>query len=315
LDFLDLHFTDMATSQPEWKKKAAAKRAAQYESIPKEWRIPEPLPQPKNTYEYLKASGLLSAGELSITETTDASILLRKIASGKLSAVAVTTAFCHRAALAQQLIRCCTEMFFTEAIESAKRLDDHFKKTGKVTGPLHGLPVSLKDGFDVVGQDSTLGWVSEIGKPAREDAALVKVLRKLGAVVYCKTNIPQSLMVSCVLSVLGRSVWDGEGKLMCEQMSDSYNHIFKQSVNAFHNGLISGGSSGGEGALVGARGSLVGIGTDIGGENGVFVGSISVADMEKAQYVFQLICKDCMGSVRARDGYLGRNLGESDLTL
>ena len=48
-------------------------------------------------------------------------------------------------------------------------------------------------------------------------------------------------------------------------MSDSYNHVFKQSSNAFHNELISGGSSGGEGALVGARGSVVGIGTDIGG--------------------------------------------------
>ena len=51
------------------------------------------------------------------------------------------------------------------------------------------------------------------------------------------------------------------------QMSDSYNHVFKQSYNAFHNELISGGSSGGEGALVGTRGSIVGIGTDIGGEN------------------------------------------------
>lgn len=48
-------------------------------------------------------------------------------------------------------------------------------------------------------------------------------------------------------------------------MSDSYNHVFKQSVNAFHRGLISGGSSGGEGALIGSRGSIVGIGTDIGG--------------------------------------------------
>ena len=49
-------------------------------------------------------------------------------------------------------------------------------------------------------------------------------------------------------------------------MSDSYNHIFKQSLNAFNNELISGGSSGGEGALIGARGSILGIGTDIGGK-------------------------------------------------
>lgn len=48
-------------------------------------------------------------------------------------------------------------------------------------------------------------------------------------------------------------------------MSDSYNHVFLQSVNAFNKELISGGSSGGEGALVGTRGSLIGIGTDIGG--------------------------------------------------
>lgn len=48
-------------------------------------------------------------------------------------------------------------------------------------------------------------------------------------------------------------------------MSDSYNHIFGQSINAFNSKLISGGSSGGEAALIGVRGSILGIGTDIGG--------------------------------------------------
>lgn len=48
-------------------------------------------------------------------------------------------------------------------------------------------------------------------------------------------------------------------------MSDSYNHVFGQSVNSFNHALISGGSSGGEGALVGSGGSILGIGTDIGG--------------------------------------------------
>lgn len=48
-------------------------------------------------------------------------------------------------------------------------------------------------------------------------------------------------------------------------MSDSYNHVFKQSLNALNRALISGGSSGGEGALVGANASLIGLGTDIGG--------------------------------------------------
>ena len=48
-------------------------------------------------------------------------------------------------------------------------------------------------------------------------------------------------------------------------MSDSYNHVFKQSVNSLNRALISGGSSGGEGALIGCQGSIVGVGTDIGG--------------------------------------------------
>lgn len=48
-------------------------------------------------------------------------------------------------------------------------------------------------------------------------------------------------------------------------MSDSYNHVFKQSFNSLNRNLISGGSSGGEGALVGCLGSPLGFGTDTGG--------------------------------------------------
>lgn len=48
-------------------------------------------------------------------------------------------------------------------------------------------------------------------------------------------------------------------------MSDSYNHVFGQCLNPLNRGLISGGSSGGESALVAARGSVLGIGSDIGG--------------------------------------------------
>ena len=48
-------------------------------------------------------------------------------------------------------------------------------------------------------------------------------------------------------------------------MSDSYNHVFGQCVHPFNRRLISGGSSGGEASLLGARGSPLGIGTDLGG--------------------------------------------------
>ena len=149
----------MGSTQPEWKTKAAAKRARQLDSIPKEWHLPESVlkTKPKNTYEFLKTCGALTAQELQITETTDAQALLDMMASGEFPAVAVTKAFCKRAAIAQQLIGCCTEMFFQEAVDRARFLDQYLKDNGKPFGPLHGLPVSIKDVFNISGQDTTVG--------------------------------------------------------------------------------------------------------------------------------------------------------------
>ncbi|KAF4783452.1 hypothetical protein HER10_EVM0010173 [Colletotrichum scovillei] len=197
------------TPTPPWKLRAAQKRAEQYAKIPVGWRIDQTVPPPKDTDTFLRSSGVLSAEELACTEVEDIQVLLEQIATRKLSAVQVLKAFAKRAAIAQQLVKCCTELMFEEALERAKALDEHLERTGSVVGPLHGLPVSLKDIFNVKGFDST------IGKP------LI--------------------------------------------LSDSYNHVFKQSLNSLNRKLISGGSSGGEAALVGCHGSLVGIGTDTGG--------------------------------------------------
>ena len=232
----------MGFKEPQWKQKAAKKRESQLASIPSEWRFPDPVPQPKNAYEYLKTSGVLTTQDLTITEIPDARLLSKLLSTGCYSAVTVTRAFFKRAAIAQQLIRCCTEMFFDEVLETAKHLDEYMQNHGKPIGPLHGLPIPLKDGFNIEGQDNTLGWVCDIGKPAESDDIPPNILRSQGAVLYVKTNVPQPLM-----------------------MSDSYNHVLKQSLNAFNNELISGGSSGGEGALIGARGSILGVSTDIAG--------------------------------------------------
>ncbi|KAK1523250.1 acetamidase, partial [Colletotrichum paranaense] len=186
--------------------------------IPVGWRIDQTVPPPKDTDTFLRSSGVLSAEELACTEVEDIQVLLEQIATRNLSAVQVLKAFAKRAAIAQQLMKCCTELIFEEALKRAKALDVHLERTGSVVGPLHGLPVSLKNIFDVKGFDSTIGWVNLIGKPAKENS-----------------------------------------------LSDSYNHVFKQSLNSLNRELISSGSSGGEAALVGCHGSLVGIGTDTGG--------------------------------------------------
>lgn len=86
-------------------------------------------------------------------------------------------------------------MFFDEALKQAAGLDEYYRKHGKLIGPLHGVPITLKDQFDVEGADSTIGYVSRALRPAKENAALVQILKDLGAVMIAKTNLPQSIMV------------------------------------------------------------------------------------------------------------------------
>ena len=86
---------------------------------------------------------------------------------------------------------------FPEALERAKYLDDYLQAHGKPVGPLHGLPISIKDSFQVKGKQSTVGYVEFLRNPAASDnSALVDILLELGAVLYVKTNIPQTMMVS-----------------------------------------------------------------------------------------------------------------------
>lgn len=63
-------------------------------------------------------------------------------------------------------------------------------------GPLHGVPVTVKDQFNIAGLDSTLGYVGRAFSPASFDAPLVTRMKELGAVIIAKTNLPQSIMVS-----------------------------------------------------------------------------------------------------------------------
>lgn len=148
----------------------------------------------------------------------------------------------QRAAIAHQLTNCLTEIFFQDALQHAAYLDTHLDAGKPPLGPLHGVPISLKDTFKVKGYDSSIGISALCFKPASENAALVDVLLATGAVLYCKTNVPQTLMAL-----------------------DSHNNIFGRTLNPLNTALTAGGSSGGEGALLGLRGSILGVGTDVGG--------------------------------------------------
>lgn len=228
-----------------------------------------------------RTCGLLSSRELEITEKWDVKGLLDVMRRGELKVEEVVTSFLKRATIIHQLTRCLTEPLFHSALQRAKELDDHFQRTGTTVGPLHGLPVSVKDTFNVKGVDSSIGIAALAFRPATENAALVDLLTFLGAVVIAKTNVPQTL-----------------GAL------DSCNHLFGRTLNPLDHRLTAGGSTGGEGVLISMRGSMVGFGTDIGG-------SIRIPAMCNGIYGF----KPSAGRVPFGGQEDGQAPGKSRMTL
>lgn len=131
-----------------WEAIRDEKRAEQLSRIPTSWRLEASQYPAEGTVDMrpiATTSGILSGRELEITgEKYDATSLAAKIAKGNYTAVETVTAFCKRAAICQQLCGALSEIFFADAIEKAKKLDEHFKETGKTVGPLHGLPMTFK---------------------------------------------------------------------------------------------------------------------------------------------------------------------------
>ncbi|KAK4498039.1 hypothetical protein PRZ48_010695 [Zasmidium cellare] len=226
------------TIKQDYKVIAQGKREQRDSLIPSEWRVKTP-----SDSQNVLQSGLLSEKELKITSDHDAVDILERIKTRQYSAEEVTRAFCKRAAIAQQLTNCLTEIFFDEAIERSKKLDEELAgNPDQHLRPLHGLPISIKDSFRVPGVDSTTGLVCWANEPDTEFSSLPKLLLDLGAVLYCKTNVPQTMMTA-----------------------DSDNNVFGRTLNPNNLSLTAGGSSGGEGALIALRGSILGVGTDIAG--------------------------------------------------
>ncbi|KAL5113571.1 hypothetical protein ACEQ8H_008551 [Pleosporales sp. CAS-2024a] len=227
----------------QWQLVSWQKKDEQYARIPRAWRLGS-APPSNATYltDIPPKCGMLSAHELAITQEYDATALAEAIRTRKLRCIDVTTAFCKRAAIAHQLTNCLTEIFFDDALKRAKELDARLDAKKPPLGPLHGVPVSLKDTFKVKGYDASIGLAALCFQPATENSILVDNLLGAGAVLYCKTNIPQTLMAL-----------------------DSHNNVFGRTINPFNTAVTPGGSSGGEGALLGMRGSVLGVGTDVGG--------------------------------------------------
>ncbi|CUM67387.1 uncharacterized protein PRCAT00005081001 [Priceomyces carsonii] len=242
-----------------WEAIAKSKREALVSKIPADWvlnTLPSAEDEP-NVCNYL--AKILPQEETAIANLTIAE-LSSQIASGKLSSHRVTSVFCKRASFVHQLTNCCSEIFIDRALARALKLDDYLKKNGKPIGPLHGIPISLKDQVNLEGIDTAIGYVSLVNKPVKKEdvSNIATILEDLGAVFYVKTTTPTAMM-----------------------SGETVSNLLGPTLNSCNRKISCGGSSGGEGALVGGRGSLLGLGTDIGG---------SIRLPSNAQGLFGLRC-------------------------
>lgn len=114
--------------------------------------------------------------------------LIDKLTNGTLTCVQVLRAFQAKAFVTNLDTNAVTE-FIEESLDWARDLD---KIPADKRGPLHGLPVSCKEHISLKGKDRTVGIPSLIGDVQSEDAGLVVLLKSLGAVPFCRTNLPQN---------------------------------------------------------------------------------------------------------------------------
>ncbi|XP_072294919.1 fatty-acid amide hydrolase 1 [Eucyclogobius newberryi] len=159
--------------------------------------------------------------------------LTQQLQKGSLSPEEVFYAYMEKALDVQKKLNCCTEIIL-DSFEQLKNIDSK--------GILYGVPVSLKENVCLKDCDSCCGVVKFLDQPADDDSVLVKVLKKQGAIPFVRTNFPQALL-----------------------SFDSSNPIYGMTLNPYNLQKTSGGSSSGEGALIGGGGSVIGVGSDIGG--------------------------------------------------
>jgi len=186
--------------------------------------------------------------------------LARKIRTGKLKSEEVVESYIVRIKETTPILNAVVENRFDTAIEEARAADrlvasgEKSEEQIAADTPLLGVPFTIKDSFAVKGMRHTSGSVVRKNIVAKEDAEAVRLMRRAGAIPIATTNVPELCMW-----------WE------------TFNNVYGRTNNPYNNARIAGGSSGGEGSNLSAAGSVIGIGSDIGGSirmpafmNGIF---------------------------------------------
>jgi amidase len=167
--------------------------------------------------------------------------LTRRLRRGDLTSEAVVTACLQRIATVNPVINAVVQRRDNAALDEARAADRRLAEGGPV-GPLHGLPVTIKDSFDTAGLISTGGTLGRRTTVPSADATIVRRLKAAGAIVIGKTNTPELTLAY-----------------------EANNLIYGMTHNPYDLSRGTGGSSGGSAAIVAACGSPLDVGSDTAG--------------------------------------------------
>lgn len=166
--------------------------------------------------------------------------------AGTVTARAVTRAYLDRIEAYDKRGPCLNSLLHVNerALDEAGRLDAALKATGRLIGPLHGIPVIVKDNLDTIDMPTSSGVALFKDFVPPKDAFIVARLRDAGAILLAKSSLSELAM----------------------GLADTINSVLPGFTrNPYNTAYASGGSSGGTGVAVAANLGTVGIGTDTGG--------------------------------------------------
>ena len=247
--------------------------------------------------------------------TASAITLASAIRSGQMSSRDVVEAHIARLERVNPALNAVVACRLEEARAEADAVDARVaSEPADDLPPLLGVPCTIKECFEVTGMPQTAGHVPRTGVVGQEDAVAVKRLREAGAIVLGVTNVSELCM------------W-----------LETNNRVYGRTNNPYDVSRIVGGSSGGEGAIVGAGASPFGLGADVGGSirmpaffNGVFghkpsgglvpnTGQFPIAENEALRYLttgpLARRASDLMPLLRVLAGPDGQDTGCEDIAL
>ena len=159
----------------------------------------------------------------------------------QVSAVEVVEAHLARIDAVNGALNAVVQLAAERALDEARQADDALAR-GESSGPLHGVPITIKDSHDTEGIISTGGTLGRKDFVPDADATAVARMRAAGAIVLGKTNTPEFTL-----------------------SFETDNLVYGQTNNPYDVTRTPGGSSGGAGAIIAAGGSAYDLGTDTGG--------------------------------------------------